>query len=83
MTSIPGEQPGQAKAHYNGQIGNNEMSERRQQTSQTIEAFRERKRFRQIPLQLSCHQSQTAGQDCIRFVSRKSRFREQDQGTEI
>lgn len=45
--------------------------------------FREREQLRQIPLQLSCHQSQTAGQDRIRFASRKSGFREQNQGTEV
>ena len=80
---IPGERLGSAKAHNNGQTGNTETSECRRQTGQVIGTFRGPERFRQIPLQLSRHQSQAAGQNRIRFISRKSGFREQDQGIEV
>ena len=53
------------------------------QTGQATGTFRGRERFWQIPLQLLCHQSQTARQDCVRFVSRKSGFRKQNQGIKV
>ena len=80
---VSGEWPGQTKTHSDGQAGNRETSASCRQTSKANGTIRESEQLWQISLQLLRHQPQTADQDCVRLVSRKSGFREHNQGTEV